>query len=130
MVPITIDKLGDPETSTDSENVTVAVNTSPALERPLELPEEAVSATEATVGTTLSKVKLVVAADPMFPAGSVAVADTLIAPFPRVVKFAVVNTTAWAVVEPETTLVTIPKPEKVRLTLEPVSAVTVITPEL
>jgi hypothetical protein len=52
VVPITIDKRGDPEISTDSENVTVAVKTSPALEVPLELPEEEVSAKESTIGVT------------------------------------------------------------------------------
>jgi hypothetical protein len=130
VVPTTIDKRGDPEIRTDSENVTVAVKISPALERPLELPEEAVSATEATVGATRSRVKLIVAADPMFPAESVADAVTLIAPFPRVAKSAVANTTAFAIVEPETVLVISPKPEKVRLTVESTSAVTVTTPEL
>ena len=79
---------------TASENVILAVRTSPTFKVLLRAPEAADSATDAIVGATVSSEKLVVPTAPGLPAASVAVAVTAINPFPRRVKSAEVKTTA------------------------------------
>ena len=80
-------------------------------------------------GETVSRVKLVVPAEPALPAASVATALTLTAPLPSDARSATDNATAWAEPVPVTVLTTLPTvPAKVKATLLPFSALTVTTP--
>ena len=78
----------------------------------------------------MSRVKLVVPAWLGLPAASVAVAETLMEPSPKVAKSAEVSCTACAEPVPVTVLVTVLAPlVKVTVVVTPDSALTVTTPE-
>ena len=81
------------------------------------------------VGAVVSRVNLLVPSLLLLPTPSVAVADTLMVPSPKVVRSAVASVTAWEAPVPVTVLVTVLVPlVKVTAMLELDSPLTVTTP--
>ncbi len=96
---------------------------------PADFPVSLAKTRPGAAGATVSRVKPPNALLVVLPATSLAVLETLTAPWPRVARLAAVRVTACAAPLPARVLVTEPAvPVKTTLTAEPFSALTVTTP--